>query len=1363
MQRKTIPLVVAIASCLISFGARANDIQVGKEYYSAIHSPNPIVLDGDLSEWGGVPVLADPGMYTPKGSGTNGTLVFFEEYNGGTWTGPDDQTSAVQIVYDAENVYFGFVVTDDYHENAANSAWNGDSVQLMIANADRNQQIALYNYALGGVEGALGEIIVNHEAGPATDPGCGCDTEAVIKRDSAKKRTTYEIKLPRAALGLSSLAGGTKFGLGMCINDGDELTPGQKGWSGLGAHSIVHGKTPSETAMITLAKQNDIESGKEVYTANPAPKPIVVDGNLSEWTGVPVLSDPKFWTPKGSGPGRTGTLVLFEEYNGGTWTGPDDQTSAVQIAYDADNVYFGFVVTDDYHENAAMSAWNGDSVQLMIANAAQNTQVALYNYALGGIEDSLGDVIVNHEAGPATDPACGCDTEAVITRNPTTKRTTYEIKLPMAALGLTSLKYGTQFGLGMAINDGDETTPGQKGWGGLGAHAIVHGKSPTETALITLGVGGTASDLLFFSAINPAVTGFSFRVNDKGESILDPASVKLYIDGELVTVQASPKVIDATDFTYTRPTYFPPNSDHTYIIEAKDTKGNPVAASADFKTIVYGLLTANLKVTPDTAKRGFIWNVHQNSAFQANNSSRPLEQLGGLLGRNYADRNAQGIAIGAGTAGADNQLPVRFEIDSTINMCPNGGSYGDFPDDGPMPGIPGSDPVAGEDGIAGEVITYIELPAGKTTFAVRSDDGFKTTTGNIADAFQAQVAADSVGAVANLTFNVYVEEAGVYAFRTVWEEGNGDAYLEWSSVLADGSTKALLNDTANGGLKTYRAITGKAPAAISLVSPAPNATSVAFDAPVIAQLRDGQDAVDAASVKLTVDGTVVNVQPTKVGDLTTIKFQPAAYFVSGSAHTASIAYTAGGTSRTETWNFTVATYPTLTKAHQAVSVDKSKPGFMWSVFQNETYLPNSLASVELALAGQLKDPSGNLLQNLADPSNYGYAVGPGTKVGAVYRFELPGMLNLSQMDGTALGNFSPDEPMPGIPGTSGMTDGIDAEVITFVELPAGVVSLTVVSDDSFRAQAGYINKPADSVLLSEVDGTTANVTFRIVVQDAGVYPIRVIYQEGGGDAGLELSSVKADGTRVLLNDTANGGLKCYRTGVAADKPSAPVLVASSTGSISAPAVVDFGVLSGSVSYEFVFNAVKGGASTAIAGNDTWALKLDQWDQQNLFGTTQFGVADNVFTPLAGQNAASVFGRRVHVVVVSDTAAGASRLYIDGVRVGTWAGTMVLSGNVKVMGARLTQETDHMGAGSVMDRWATYQGALSDEEVATLAAAWPTNPNISIAKTEAGISITFTGTLQSADAVTGPWTDVAGATSPYAVAATGNQRFYRAKK
>ena len=153
-------------------------------------------------------------------------------------------------------------------------------------------------------------------------------------------------------------------------------------------------------------------------------------------------------------------------------------------------------------------------------------------------------------------------------------------------------------------------------------------------------------------------------------------------------------------------------------------------------------------------------------------------------------------------------------------------------------------------------------------------------------------------------------------------------------------------------------------------------------------------------------------------------------------------------------------------------------------------------------------------------------------------------------------------------------------------------------------------------------------------------------------------------------------------------------------------MVDFGALEGDASYVFYFTAIKDGASTAIAGDNAFAIKLDQWNQQGLFGTTQFGVADNLFSVVDGQSVGSVFDVPVHVVIVSDSAAGESSLYINGVLSGTWAGSVPLSGQVKVMGARLEQATDHMGAGSNMHAWATYSGKLSASEVQSLYASRP---------------------------------------------------------
>jgi len=1040
---KTPLAAVILAAFSLSFSAFANDIEPGKEYYTAIKAPVPIVLDGDLSEWRGAMLLADPRFSIPKGSGDDGELVFFEEYAGGKWTGPDDQTSAVQVVYDDDNVYFGFTVTDDYHENAANSAWNGDSVQLMIANDARDTQIALYNYALGGIENETGDVIVMHEAGPAT----GADatpTEAVIVRNAETKRTYYEIKLPKETLGLEELKGGVRFGLGMAINDGDEDTPGQKGWGGLGAHSIVFGKSPTETALVTLATSNDIEPGKEYYFANEAPGEITLDGELSDWRGIPVLADPRFTIPKGSA--RDGELKLFEEYAGGKWTGADDQTSAVQIAYDSDNVYFGFVVTDDYHENAANSAWNGDSIQLMIANANQDQQIALYNYALGGVEGDTGDVIVMHEAGPATGAEAE-PTEAVIKRDEATKRTTYEIKLPKSTLGLESLELGTQFGLGMAINDGDEDTPGQKGWGGLGAHSIVFGKSPSETALVTLGIGGGNADLMFLSAVNVSIDSFTFRATDKGDSVVDPASAKLYINGNEVALSAGDKVLDATDFGFVGDK-FEPNTEINYVIEISDSNGNLITDSGTIYSPSFGLLKAPMLATSvDTNKRGFVFRVWQN--------------------------------------------------------------------------------------------------------------------------------------------------------------------------------------------------------------------------------------------ELTDHG-------------------------------------------------------------------------------------NQTSAVKDILAAAPQDIDGSTLENDAYLDEAGPASGSGKLVGHLAEYEIPTVINLNGqvIDGMENGNFLPDDQMPGIPGNWGSYDGIAGEIITFIDFPEGMLTMGVNSDDGFELSIGHINDPRAMVAGSFNGGRgAADTTFEMDVRTAGIYPVRIVYFSQGGGANIELFTVNEAGEKVLVN--ANGGLMAYRSGEVPDyvEPEVPAALVAE-GSASEPTVVDFGALEGDASYVFYFTAIQDGASTAIAGDNAFAIKLDQWNQQGLFGTTQFGVADNLFSAVDGQSVSSVFDVPVHVVIVSDSAAGESSLYINGVLSGTWAGSVPLSGQVKVMGARLEQATDHMGAGSSMHAWATYSGKLSASEVQSLYASRPEVSSdgaiSSVALTDGNVVIEFTGTLKSATSVTGPYSAVAGASSPYSVSPSKAAEFYIAE-
>ncbi|MGY8686306.1 MAG: LamG-like jellyroll fold domain-containing protein, partial [Verrucomicrobiales bacterium] len=167
------------------------------------------------------------------------------------------------------------------------------------------------------------------------------------------------------------------------------------------------------------------------------------------------------------------------------------------------------------------------------------------------------------------------------------------------------------------------------------------------------------------------------------------------------------------------------------------------------------------------------------------------------------------------------------------------------------------------------------------------------------------------------------------------------------------------------------------------------------------------------------------------------------------------------------------------------------------------------------------------------------------------------------------------------------------------------------------------------------------------------------------------------------------------SGGGGDDPRASA-AAQSSGPITSPTLVDFGVLSGDASYEFSANIVKLGPSTAVAGNDAWALKWEQWNETGFFGSTEFGVVDNT------SEAPTVFGADTHVVFVSDTAAGETLIYVNGALSGSVPGNPLLSGPGAVFGAR-DGTTDPAGDGSVLHGWATYDFALSADDVAALAA------------------------------------------------------------
>ncbi len=338
-----------------------------------------------------------------------------------------------------------------------------------------------------------------------------------------------------------------------------------------------------------------------------------------------------------------------------------------------------------------------------------------------------------------------------------------------------------------------------------------------------------------------------------------------------------------------------------------------ISALAGMHTAAQTVIPPSTKVSPDTSKPGFLWRVFLNPADQSNTSARAQAALSGALRDaegnllpNLADPNAQGVALATVPAPNPENAFLQFDIAGSINLNQSeGGGAGNFPEDGQMPGVPGTD--GSSDGISVDMITYIELPVGVVTMGVNSDDGFVTRAGDLLDAFRGITLGGYEGGrgSSDTLFTFTVTEAGVYPFKTTYYEGGGDANVEWFTV--NGDVKTLVNDTANGGFKAYRAVANAAPhdPYIKSVAPAPAPRQVnQVFASVTVVLNDGDNvAIDDSTIDLKIDGVPVTTK-VRSGKTVTLTYTPTTIQFPSESHTASLTFKgAGGFTRTENWTF----------------------------------------------------------------------------------------------------------------------------------------------------------------------------------------------------------------------------------------------------------------------------------------------------------------------------------------------------------------------------------------------------------------------------------------------------------------------------
>jgi hypothetical protein len=366
------------------------------------------------------------------------------------------------------------------------------------------------------------------------------------------------------------------------------------------------------------------------------------------------------------------------------------------------------------------------------------------------------------------------------------------------------------------------------------------------------------------------------------------------------------------------------------------------------------------------------------------------------------------------------------------------------------------------------------------------------------------------------------------------------------------------------------------------VTPAPGAVNVAANAPIEVVIYDGASAVDQSTVKMKVNAADVPATVSKSGGVTRGRFSPATLWNANTTYNVSVSFN-DSAPRSVDWAFTTGNYQILTPAMKVK--DASVRGFVWRMFQNEANQDTTVQRAEDALAGRLRDGSGNPLQNYADP----YAFGPASDTGSpltpgtgTMTFKIPTVINVNQNPGGTAGYFTPDDGMPGIPGITGSTDGIAVEITTFIELARGFYTMGVNSDDGFRTYAGFLND--NPMILGEYNGgrSAADTLFQFGVLEDGVYAFRTIYFEGGGDATIEWFVVNPDGSRSLINDSDNGGPKSYQQGTVPQRPAENVVIKVKLNS-SGQVVLEWtaGTLEAADKVDGPYNAVSGASSPLV--------------------------------------------------------------------------------------------------------------------------------------------------------------------------------------
>jgi hypothetical protein len=797
----------------------------------------------------------------------------------------------------------------------------------------------------------------------------------------------------------------------------------------------------------------------------------------------------------------------------------------------------------------------------------------------------------------------------------------------------------------------------------------------------------------------------------------------------------------------------------------------------------------------DTSQRGFRVKSYQTTAGTGNSIPSSEEQFLGLKGPN--------IAIQTGTNGPGYFVwtnAVDFAANNGVNDQNNEHRYNSLFSNF---GIVQNGPVNESNNCSLIIAGWVVFPkAGYYCMTVNSDDGFKVTSPYGSNPFSqagqllGQVAGTRGGnngynanpfalggSVSPCLFSI--PAAGAYPIRLVWFNGGGGISLEWTMFqyfTNDDVGRVIVGDQmAPGAYPVYQTLLVDEPYVLGVFpTPAPGLvgpeltltpgmgpTNVAGGVQNLSiQLQDGfVRTVNTNTITLTFNGISQPISITSNGAGTTTVVRDAnalPWWPSGNYGQLILSFQDNnGTTISESWNLFTGFWGTLNNALSLSQINTNEPGFAVRLYQLDalatsgtTTIPNRVHVAEQILAG-LWGPNVAVLTTNNDGKFYDL-IGTGKSNGVV---NLNIITKGENGDFRSTGGFL-EKLLQGIPGAvtatvnSDQYNDIAAEILSYVEFPTnGNYILGVSSDDGFRLTRGFnaptnigtlvVNSPAgvagpkatvQNTFLSSYSltnpvtgnlvrpsgisfsqGSTTNGEGCVITDPPGtlVGKIALMYRSGFCSYVQQVSNAVAAGAIGVVfiqNRTNTEGPFPQEPGV--NPPTMPipaVQIMQADGNALGAILATNGIVNVTLTpMQYLINPPAGTAGP-----------LGQADQGK-------GASDIVFPVVVQQ--AGVYPLRLM----------------------WWTGGG--DGNVEFFSVTGTNRT------LINDLTATNGPSLTGTG---LRAFFP-KMNISISLSGGNVTLTYDGILQSAPVVTGPYTDVLSATSPYTVPANQPLQFYRTR-